>query len=169
MCPGRSTNEYQNQGWKGCWNGTVWTYELASLIGTQRADFIKASGNINRIKRPDGAVKLMRTLIRLLAQPKSMRSIIDATQREQRCGSAWNWCVNRDGVADWNGSELKRGWRRISARLPFVEILASPSLVAWTVSENSQLCCLPSDLFLAGQHFLWSSSLRGRNAVCPLL
>ena len=34
------------------------------------------------------AVKLMRTRIRLLAQPKSMRSIIDATQREQRHGSA---------------------------------------------------------------------------------
>ena len=25
-----------------------------------------------------------------------MRSIIDATQLEQRHGSAWNWCVNRD-------------------------------------------------------------------------
>jgi hypothetical protein len=34
----------------------------------------------------EGAVKLMRTRIRLLAQPKSMRSIIDATQREQRHG-----------------------------------------------------------------------------------
>jgi hypothetical protein len=30
----------------------------------------------------NGAVKLMRTRIRLLAQPKSMRSIIDATRRE---------------------------------------------------------------------------------------
>jgi hypothetical protein len=36
------------------------------------------------------AVKIMRTRIRLLAQPKSMRSIIDATQREQRHGSALN-------------------------------------------------------------------------------
>ena len=36
----------------------------------------------------DAAVKLMRTRIGLLAQPKSMRSIIDATQREQRYGSA---------------------------------------------------------------------------------
>ena len=36
----------------------------------------------------NGAVKLMRTRIGLLAQPKSMRSIIDATQREQRHGSA---------------------------------------------------------------------------------
>ena len=34
------------------------------------------------------AVKLMRTRIGLLAQPKSMRSIIDATRREQRHGSA---------------------------------------------------------------------------------
>ena len=37
---------------------------------------------------PCGAVKLIRTHIRLLAQPKSMRAIIDATQREQRHGSA---------------------------------------------------------------------------------
>ncbi|MGY9029915.1 MAG: hypothetical protein ACKVIU_08685, partial [Rhodobacterales bacterium] len=35
---------------------------------------------------PDGAIKLMRTRIGLLAQPKSMRSIIDATRREQRYG-----------------------------------------------------------------------------------
>ena len=35
-----------------------------------------------------GAVKLMRTLISLLAQPKSMRSIIDATRREQLHGLA---------------------------------------------------------------------------------
>ena len=46
---------------------------------------------------PFGAVKLMRTRIRLLAQPESMHSIIDATQREQRHGSAGNWCVNGDG------------------------------------------------------------------------
>ena len=39
-------------------------------------------------KHSNGAVKLMRTRIRLLAQPKSMRSIIDATEREQRHGSA---------------------------------------------------------------------------------
>ena len=38
----------------------------------------------------DAAVKLMRTRIRLLAQPKSMSSIIDATRREQRRGlSKW--------------------------------------------------------------------------------
>ena len=34
------------------------------------------------------AINLMRTRIRLLAQPKSMRSIIDATQREQRQAAA---------------------------------------------------------------------------------
>ena len=39
----------------------------------------------------------MRTRIRLLRQPKSIRPIIDATQREQRHGSAGNWCVNGDG------------------------------------------------------------------------
>ena len=38
---------------------------------------------------PDSVViKLTRARIRLLAQPKSMRSIIDATQREQQHGSA---------------------------------------------------------------------------------
>ena len=36
----------------------------------------------------NGAVKLMRTRIRLMAQHKSMHSIIDATRREQRHGSA---------------------------------------------------------------------------------
>ena len=36
----------------------------------------------------DAAVKQMKTRIKLLAHPKSMRSIIDATQREQRHGSA---------------------------------------------------------------------------------
>ena len=35
----------------------------------------------------------MRTPIGLLAQPKSMRPIIDATQREQRHGLAYNWCA----------------------------------------------------------------------------
>jgi hypothetical protein len=35
-----------------------------------------------------GSVKLMRTRIKLPATPKSMRSIIDATQREQRHGLA---------------------------------------------------------------------------------
>jgi hypothetical protein len=35
-----------------------------------------------------GAVRRMRTRIRLLAQPEPMRSIVGATQREQRHGSA---------------------------------------------------------------------------------
>ena len=35
-----------------------------------------------------GAVRLMRTSIGVLAQPKSMRSIDDATRQEQRHGSA---------------------------------------------------------------------------------
>jgi hypothetical protein len=35
-----------------------------------------------------GAVRQMRTRIRLLEQPKSTRSIINATQREQPLGSA---------------------------------------------------------------------------------
>ena len=43
----------------------------------------------------NGAVKLMKTRIWMLPQPKSMHSIIDATQREQRHGLAWNWCVGR--------------------------------------------------------------------------
>ena len=34
------------------------------------------------------AVRQIRTRIGLLAQPKSMRSIIDATRQEQRYGSA---------------------------------------------------------------------------------
>jgi hypothetical protein len=44
----------------------------------------------------------MRTRIVLQAQPKSMRAIIDATQREQRHGLARNWCVNRGGVTKQN-------------------------------------------------------------------
>ena len=45
-----------------------------------------------------GAVRLMRTRIGLLAQPEPMRSIVGATQREQRLGLALNWCVSRSGV-----------------------------------------------------------------------
>ena len=40
----------------------------------------------------------MRTPIRLLVAPKSMHSIIDATQREQRHGSAGNCLMSRCGV-----------------------------------------------------------------------
>ena len=39
------------------------------------------------------AAKLMRTHNGLLAQPKSMRAIIDTSRREQRHGVALNWCV----------------------------------------------------------------------------
>ena len=46
----------------------------------------------------------MRTHIRLLAQPKSTRSIIDDTQREQRLGSAWNWGVSKNCTAKQNPS-----------------------------------------------------------------
>ena len=42
----------------------------------------------NHAKSPTAAVKQIRTSIGLLAQPKPMRSIIDATRREQRHGSA---------------------------------------------------------------------------------
>ena len=43
-----------------------------------------------------GAVKLMKTRIRSLPQPKSMRPIIVATQREQRHGLVWNRYVNKN-------------------------------------------------------------------------
>ena len=39
-------------------------------------------------KAVEGVVRPTRTRIGFLAQPKSIRSIIDATQREQRHGSA---------------------------------------------------------------------------------
>jgi len=63
----------------------------------------------------------MRTRITLLAQPKSMRSTIDATRQEPRHGSACNWCVNRNGdpagphpapvapLADQSGQRNERG------------------------------------------------------------
>ena len=47
-----------------------------------------------------GAVRLMRTRIRLLAQPESMSSIVSATQQERWFGLALNWCLNRDAVTD---------------------------------------------------------------------
>ena len=49
-----------------------------------------------------GAIKPIRTRIRVLAQPKSMRSIVDATRREQRHGLARNWCVTRGGFSQQN-------------------------------------------------------------------
>ena len=40
----------------------------------------------------------MRTRIRLLVQPESMRSTIDATQLENWLYSARNWGMNKGGV-----------------------------------------------------------------------
>ena len=40
----------------------------------------------------------MRTRNGLLVQPKSMRSIIAATELEQRHGLAYNWCVSKGSV-----------------------------------------------------------------------
>ena len=52
----------------------------------QRVHFsVERLSSSEQILHP-AAVKLMRTRIRLLAQSKSMRSLIDATQREQRHG-----------------------------------------------------------------------------------
>ena len=45
-----------------------------------------------------GAVRQMRTRIRVLAQPKSMRPIIDATQRERQVDFVWSCLVSRSGV-----------------------------------------------------------------------
>ena len=50
-----------------------------------RADF---SDKVPLLSISNGAVKLMRTSIGLLEQPKSMRSIGDATWQEQPHGSA---------------------------------------------------------------------------------
>ena len=55
-------------------------------LNISRGDITLPFGNFHdaRSEATDykmGAVKLMRTSIRVLAQPKSMRSIIDATQR----------------------------------------------------------------------------------------
>ena len=53
-----------------------------------------------------GAVRRMRTRIRLLAQPESMRSIVGATQREQRHGSAGNCLMSRSGVTKQNPAQM---------------------------------------------------------------
>ena len=45
-----------------------------------------------------GAVRQMRTRIRVLAQPKSMRPIIDATQRERQVDFVWSCLVSRSGA-----------------------------------------------------------------------
>ena len=57
--------------------------DAAGRIGYRRDD-----GRLHFFEETAAAVKIMRTRIRLLAQPKSKRSIIDATRREQWHGSA---------------------------------------------------------------------------------
>ena len=57
-------------------------------IGTVTGPAVGMVVPVVRTVRKMAAVKLMRTRIGLLAQPKSMRSIIDATRREQRHGLA---------------------------------------------------------------------------------
>ena len=65
-------------------------YKIADDIhlGKVYVDLKMPTELVQKVDALDAAVKLMRTRIRLLAQPKSMRSIIDATQREQRYGLA---------------------------------------------------------------------------------
>ena len=53
-----------------------------------------------------GTVRQMRIRIGLLAQPESMRSIIDATQREQLHGLACTWWLNRDEVTKQNYPQM---------------------------------------------------------------
>jgi len=48
----------------------------------------------------------MITRIRFLAQPEPMRSIVGATQREQRFYWTWNCLVSRSGAPDWNACGL---------------------------------------------------------------
>jgi len=57
--------------------------DAAGRIGYRRDD-----GRLHFFEETAAAVTLIRTRIKLLAQPKSMCSIIDATQREQRYGLA---------------------------------------------------------------------------------
>ena len=78
----------------------MYDYELALWNSATKInrDLVAVEQPLNLVILPDqddydrsfriAAVKLMRARIRLLAQPKSMRSIIDATQREQRHGLA---------------------------------------------------------------------------------
>ena len=60
--------------------------------------FTEIQGSLCLLSCQQGAVRRMRTRIELLAQPGSMRSIIGATQRKQRHGSAYNWCVSKGSV-----------------------------------------------------------------------
>jgi hypothetical protein len=52
----------------------------SDLDQSQRLQRMYVAGDIASV----GAVRRMRTRIRLLAQPESMRSIVGATQRERR-------------------------------------------------------------------------------------
>ena len=61
-----------------------WLEDVLVLLEERNLTRAAALRNITQ----PGAVNLMRTSIRLLTQPKSTRSIIDATQREQRLGSS---------------------------------------------------------------------------------
>ena len=78
----------------------MYDYELALWSSATKInrDLVAVEQPLNLVILPDqddydrsfriAAVKLMRTRIRLLAQPKFMRSIVVATRREQRHGSA---------------------------------------------------------------------------------
>ena len=78
----------------------MYDYELALWNSATKInrDLVAVEQPLNLVILPDqddydrsfriAAVRQIRTSIRLLAQPKSMRSIIDATQREQRYGLA---------------------------------------------------------------------------------
>ena len=55
--------------------------DAAVRIGYRRDD-----GRLHFFEETAAAVKLMRTRIRVPPQPKSMRSIIEATQQEQQHG-----------------------------------------------------------------------------------
>ena len=69
------------------WDGIEFGYSRFITGVTSRCPISRIGSNAAS-RASKAAVKLMRTRIGLLAQPKSMRSIIDATQREQRHGSA---------------------------------------------------------------------------------
>jgi hypothetical protein len=73
---------------------SVWITDPTLALATPRGNDLKVKSIYN------GAVRLMIASIRLMGQSKFMRSIVDATQPEQRHGLARRWCVNRDGVPD---------------------------------------------------------------------
>ncbi len=80
-------------------------YDLHGRRPATRGDSLDGRGLEARhhhctVNAAEGAVRLMIASIRLMGQSKSMRSIVDATQREQRHGLACSWCVNRDGAPD---------------------------------------------------------------------